>query len=254
MKEINFANKVILIAGATGGIGEEIAKLFSKNGSKLALFARREDRLKKLCDKINNNESGCIYKTCNIANRLDVEGAVEFAFKKYGKIDIAILTAGILVPNPIETFDSSIIRESMEINFFGNLYFTEFLLPIMKSQKSGIIAVVSTLTDKRGYPRWSSYQSSKAALSITMECLRIEAIRYNIDIITIKPGSVKTPMIGNQDVPGIIGPEKAAKIILRGIKKRKKVIEFPLIQVIPTRLSDLLPAEVYDKIRLNERT
>jgi len=251
MKEINFSDKVILIAGATGGMGGEIAKLLSKNRSKLALIARSEDKLKTLYDKLNNNECECIYKICNITNRVDVKEAVEFTFKKYGKIDIAILTAGILVPNPIETFSSNIIKESMEINFFGNLYFIEFLLPIMKNQKSGIIAAVSTLTDKRGHPSWSSYQSSKAALSITMECLRIEAIRYNIDIITVKPGTVKTPMIGNQEGPGIIDPEKAAKIILRGIKKRKKIIEFPLMQVIPTRLSEFLPEEVYDKILLN---
>jgi NAD(P)-dependent dehydrogenase (short-subunit alcohol dehydrogenase family) len=137
----------------------------------------------------------------------------------------------------------------MEINFMGNVYFIEYLLPLMKAKKSGIIAVTSTLPDRRGVPGWGAYGASKAAVSWLIESLRAEAKqRYNIDFITIKPGSVLTPMIKSYHRHGAIEAEKAAELILKGIKKGKKIIQFPFNQVLTTRLDDLLPASVYDSL------
>lgn len=246
---MNLAGKVILISGATGGMGEEIAKQISQEGCKLALFARREEKLKELSNMISNDKTVCIYGGCNVKNIEDVREAVEFTHKNFGRIDVAILTAGILVPNPIQTFDNSIIRDSMEINFFGNVYFIEYLLPIMRSQKSGVIAVTSTLPDRRGVPGWGAYGASKAALSWLMESLRAEAQqRYNIKMITIKPGSVETPMIEGYHRTGAITPGKAAKFIIDGIRKEKKVIQFPLGQVLMIRIQDLFPVFAYDAL------
>lgn len=239
--------KTVLISGATGGMGEEITKLLSKEKCKLALFARREEKLKEITQNISKDKTECIYKKCDVKNIEDVKQAVKFTYEKYGKIDVAILTAGILIPNPIETFDSSIIKNSIEINFLGNVYFIEQLLPIMKSQKSGIIAVMSTLPDRRGLPGWGAYGASKAAVSWLIESLRAEAKqKYNIKMVTIKPGSVKTPMIEDYERRGAISAEKAAEIIIKGLKKEKKVIQFPFYQVLPTRITDLFPAFAYD--------
>lgn len=246
---MNFNEKVVLISGATGGMGEELAKQLSKEGCKLALFARREEKLRELSDKIKtiSSKTECIYMKCDVKKREDVKQVVEFTRNKFGKIDVAILTAGVLVPNPIETFDSSIILDSMETNFFSNIYFIENLLPIMKPQKSGIIAVTSTLPDKRGVPGWGAYGASKAAVSWLMESLRTEAKRkYNISFITIKPGSVLTPMIKSYHRHGAITAETAAETIIKGIKKEKKIIQFPFYQVLPTRFTDLLPPIIYD--------
>ena len=244
---MNFKDKVVLISGATGGMGEEIVKQLSNEGCKLALFARRENKLKKISDKILNEKTQCIYKKCDVKNYNDVKDAVDFTIKKYGKIDIAILTAGILVPIPIETFDSKIIKESMEVNFLGYVYFIEHLLQVMKKQKSGTIAATSTLPDRRGVPGWGSYGASKAAISWLMESLRSEGKqKYNINFITIKPGSVLTPMIKGFHRKGAITSKKAAARIINGIKKEKTVIQFPFYQVFPIRFSDLFPPIVYD--------
>ena len=117
----------------------------------------------------------------------------------------------------------------------------------MKSQRSGTIAVTSTLPDRRGVPGWCAYGSSKAALSWLMESLRAEAQQeYNIKIITIKPGSVETPMIKDYRRHGAISPVKAAKLIIEGIRKGKKIIQFPLGQVLATRVQDLFPVFAYD--------
>ena len=241
--------KVVLISGATGGMGEALTALLSKEGCKLTLFARREENLQTIAQKYTQFPSQIIYQQCNVKKKEEIKHAVAYTMKHFGRIDIAILTAGILVPNPIETFDSTIITESLDINFTGTVYFIEQLLPVMKKQHEGIIAAVSTLPDKRGIPGWGAYGSSKAALTWLLESLRAEAKqKYNIDIITIKPGSVKTPMIAHYHRPGAITPEKAAEIIINGIKRKKKIIQFPFSQVLMTRLGDLFPTFAYDMI------
>lgn len=250
---MEFTGKVVLISGATGGIGAEIANQLSSKGAKLALFARREDKLAEISNKMSKN-CECVYQNCDVKNLDDVTRAVEFTFKSFGKIDCAILTAGILVPNPIQTFDSKIIKDSMEINFMGNVYFIERLLPIMKKQKSGTIAVTSTLPDRRGVPGWGAYGASKAALSWLLESLRSEAKqRYNINIITIKPGSVLTPMLEDYKRRGAITSEKAASIIINGIAKGKKIIQFPLSQVALIRLTDAFPVNAYDSLDIDQQ-
>lgn len=248
---MNLKGKNILISGASSGMGKEIAYQISKFECNLAIFARREDELKKISEKITkeNNKTKCIFKKCDVKNLEDIRNAVDFTYKNYGKIDIAILTAGILIPNPIQTFDSKIIKDTIDINFMGSVYFTEFLMKIMKSQNSGTIVVTSTLPDRRGVPGWGAYGASKAAVSWFFESLRSEARkRYNINIITLKPGSVKTPMIEKYHRRGAISVEKASKIIINGIIKDKKVIQFPLGQLFMTRTMDMFPVFVYDKL------
>jgi NAD(P)-dependent dehydrogenase (short-subunit alcohol dehydrogenase family) len=251
---MNFEGKVVLISGATGGMGREIALNLSKKGCKLALFARRIEHLKEIDQQIKKTNSESIYNKCNVKIIDDIKKAVELTKKSYGRIDVGILTAGVLVPNPIQTFDGDIIKDSMDINFIGNVYFIQYLLPIMKTQQSGIIAVTATLPDRRGVPGWGAYGASKAAVSWLMESLRAEGKkRYNIDFITIKPGSVLTPMIKGYHRRGAITAEKAAKYIINGIEKGKKIIQFPISQVLMTRTMDKFPVKVYDSINIESQ-
>jgi short-subunit dehydrogenase len=246
---MDFKSKVVLITGASGGMGEEIARQLSKEGSNLALFSRREVHLKKLSEEFSKNNIRCIYKKCDVTKKEDVEEAVKITFIEFGRIDIAFLNAGVLIPNPIETMDSSIIINTMKINFFGDVYFLEQLFPIMKKQESAMIVATSTLPDKRGIPGWGAYGASKAAISWLMESLRAEAKqKYNIEIITVKPGSVETPMIKDYHRPGSITTKSAANIILNGVKKGKKVIQFPFFQVLMTRIGDMFPPSAYDAV------
>lgn len=251
---MDFKGKVVLISGATGGMGKEIAQNLSKKRCKLALFARRVEQLKELDQQIKKTNSESIFNKCDVKNNDDIKQAVELTKKTYGRIDVAILTAGVLIPNPIQTFDGDIIKDSMDINFIGNVYFIQYLLPTMKAQKSGAVAVTATLPDRRGVPGWGAYGASKAAVSWLMESLRAEGKkRYNIDFITIKPGSVLTPMIKGYHRRGAITAEKAAEYIINGIEKGKKIIQFPIGQVVMTRTIDKFPVNVYDSIDIESQ-
>jgi NADP-dependent 3-hydroxy acid dehydrogenase YdfG len=244
---MEFKEKVVIISGATGGIGQALAQQLASEGAHLSLFARREQQLKELCDRLSSDDCHCIYHACDVTKPSDVKLAVQKTMDVFKRIDVAILTAGVLIPNPLQTFNASVITRSTEINFFGIVYFVEQLLPIMKHQHGGVIAATSTLPDRRGVPGWGAYGASKAAVSWFLESLRAEAKQlYNLDIVTIKPGSVLTPMIEGYHRRGAISPEKAAQYIIHGIKRGKKVIQFPLGQVIPIRLSDNFPVAAYD--------
>jgi short-subunit dehydrogenase len=247
-----FNDKVVVISGATGGMGKALAEQLAHEHCNVALFARNEDKLKQLSEALGKTAASCFYKKCDVKNKDDIHDAVSATVKQYGRIDIAILAAGILVPNPIEQCDSSIIKETLDINFMGDVYFIEALLPVMKKQKAGAIVGLSTLPDRRGVPGWGAYGASKAALSWFLESLRAEAKqKYNINIITVKPGSVETPMIEDYHRTGAVPPEKAAAIIIKGIKKHKKIIQFPFLQVVMTRITDMFPNIVYDNLPID---
>jgi NAD(P)-dependent dehydrogenase (short-subunit alcohol dehydrogenase family) len=245
--------KVIIISGASGGMGEEIVRQLAKEGCKLAIFARREEKLKKISDEVSSDITECIYKKCDVSKKEDVQDAIDFTLSKFGRIDVAFLNAGVLIPNPIESFDGEIIKKTMRINFFGNLNFIECLLPTMKKQQKSLISVTSTLPDRRGVPGWGAYGASKAATSWLVESLRAEAKKkYNIIFVTVKPGSVETPMIDGYGRHGSITPQKAAEIMIKGVKKEKKIIAFPLRQIIINKISEQLPPSVYDILDIDK--
>jgi NAD(P)-dependent dehydrogenase (short-subunit alcohol dehydrogenase family) len=244
---MDFKDKIVFITGATGGMGEEMAKLLASKQTKLGLFARRVSKLKQLMKDAGLDDSRCVYRQCDVSKEEDVKKAIDATIEAFGRIDVAILSAGVLVPNPIEKFDASIIKQSIDINFMGVVYAVSHLLPIMKKQRQGTITAVSTLPDRRGVPGWGAYGASKAAISWLMESLRAEAKqRYNINIITVKPGSVLTPMIDDYHRQGAIHANQAAEIIIAGIEKEKRVIQFPLSQVLIVRIQDLFPPFAYD--------
>ncbi len=249
---MNLKDKVIVISGATGGMGQPLARRLAQEQCKLALFARRENLLKELSKSVSDMGSTCIYQACDVTKKDDIHQAIQYVKQTFDHIDLGILAQGVLIPNPIEYCDSSIIKKTMDINFMGSVYFVEELLAVMRSQKQGTIVGVSTLPDRRGVPGWGAYGASKAALSWFLESLRAEAKqKYNIDIITVKPGSVETPMIEEFHRTGAVTPEKAADYIVQGIRKGIKVIQFPWLQVVMTRITDLFPNIVYDNLPID---
>ena len=116
------------------------------------------------------------------------------------------------------------------------------------NNKNGIIVGVSSLADHRGFSGSGFYCASKSAASIYLEGLRVELKPYNIKVITVKPGFVKTPMTDQNKfkMPLLMPAEKAADIIIAGIEKEKRIIQFPLPMVLLTRLVGLIPGGLYE--------
>jgi short-subunit dehydrogenase len=248
---MNLSNKNILITGASSGIGFELAKQLSANHSNLILLARRKEILDDLAKKIKKDNIILTYK-CDVRNKQEVKNVFSDIRKQIERIDIGILNAGVNNRMNIRDYNSDLADDTFQVNFLGMIYCIEELLKDFIPRKSGIIAGVSSIADVRGFPKSGLYGASKAAVSVYLESIRNELRSSNIKIITIRPGFVVTPMTDPNKfkMPFLMNVEKAVKIIMNGLEKEKKVIEFPLGTVLGGKLLKILPNFIFDYLAL----
>jgi short-subunit dehydrogenase len=240
--------KNVFITGASRGIGEALAYEFSKHGSNLVICSRSINDLEKISDKINTGGSICHHFPCDVSKFMDVSRAVNFAVEKLGTIDLAILNSGVGFPQWMTSFSSIDYKKVMEVNAFGIAHALEVLIPIMMKQGYGTIAGVTSMADIRGYTGSSSYVSSKAAASLLLEAARVELKPYNIKVITVRPGFVKTAMTDKNEfyMPMLMSPQKAAKKIRKGIERGKSLVQFPWPIILGTRIIKNIPNWLFD--------
>jgi len=247
-------NKVFLITGASSGIGKEISILLSKEKCSLALLARRTERLNQLTKQLDGATAKVKSFTCDVTDKNAVETVINKVKEDFGGIDVAILNAGVGYKSSAKNIDSEKAKAVFDVNLFGITNFLEYLLPDFIKRKSGMIAGVTSLADSRGWPGSGFYCASKAAASRLLQSLRTELKKSNIKVITVKPGFVKTEMTAKNKfmMPFIMEADKAARIIVNGLKKEKKIIQFPLPSVLGTKLTHIVPDFLIDYFAANE--
>jgi len=255
---MNLSGKVIVITGASSGMGYKLAELLAAEKAKLALIARRIEILDELKKKLAGLTDIILIK-CDVKNKTEVKDAFSKIKQHFGKIDIAILNAGRGGRYDVEEFSSVTAEETFGVNLFGIIYCIEELLPEFIPRKEGMIVGVSSIAEVRGFPRSAFYSGSKAAVTIVLEALRIELKKYNIKVLTVRPGWVDTPMIKKNEFKMyfIQDVEKAARKILRGIKKEKRIIQFPFpiifgslfVKILPNFLFDYFAGKHLEKLR-----
>ncbi|MFH0736609.1 MAG: SDR family NAD(P)-dependent oxidoreductase [bacterium] len=245
---MTFENKTVIITGASTGIGKALVKELADYNCTLFILARRINLLEEIIEELKDKPAKiyCVYN--DVGDKDSVAEAYKQITAISQKIDVAILNSGVGFHMTVEKFNSKLAEDTFRANFFGLVYWTEQLLPMFVKNKAGLIAGTSSLADNRGYSGSGFYCASKAAASIYLEGLRVELIKHKVKVITIKPGFVKTPMtdINTFKMPFLMQPEEAAKIIIAGIKKEKRIIQFPLPIVLSTKLVGLIPNFIYD--------
>jgi short-subunit dehydrogenase len=251
---MDFSNKTVLLTGASSGIGYSLAKLLPKENCSIALLSRRENILNNLANELKIGGVQVRTYKCDIGKTEEVERTLDQVKKDFGKIDIAILNAGVSSRVDVRKFSSSTAKEIFEANTFGITNCVEQLLPDFIQRKEGVIVGVSSLADSRGYPRSGFYNASKAAATLLLESLRVELKPYNIKVVIVKPGFVKTPMTDKNEflMPFLMDVDKAARIILNGIKKEKSIIQFPLPIVLGSKIIKLMPDWLFDFLMSKE--
>lgn len=245
---MNFTNKVVLLTGASSGIGYSLAKSLPKENCSLALLSRSKSTLDELVTEIKNDGAKALSYKCDVGNLDEVKHAFERIKNDFGRIDIAILNAGVSHRADVKNYSVEIARNIFDVNVFGIINFIEQLIPDFIQRKEGMIVGVSSLAEARGFPKSGFYNASKSAASLMLESLRVELKPYNIKVLTVKPGFVRTPMTDKNDfqMPFLMDADKAAKIIIDGIKKEKHIIQFPLTTVIGSKIIKLLPDWLFD--------
>lgn len=250
---MNLKNKVILITGASSGIGAAVARRFAEEGALLALTARRKDLIARIAQQLEVKTRVAAYK-CDVRNLDEIRNVYHQIKIDFGKVDIAFLNSGVSLRSDVKNFHSEKAREIFDTNVMGLINCVDVLLPDFMSEKRGVIAGVSSLADSRGFPKSGFYCASKAAASIFLESLRIELRTYNVKVITVRPGFVKTPMTDKNEffMPFLMEPDKAADIIVNGIKKEKSRIQFPLPISLAVRILRIIPDSLFEYLASRE--
>lgn len=229
--------KIIWITGASSGIGSALAIEMSKYNTKLILSSRNEEELSKIKEICEKNNSVCYVKRMDLSRTEEIDIAVKDILSKFGKVDILINNGGISQRSYAYETDFDVYRRVMEVNFFGNIYLTQKLLPSMIKNNSGHLVAVSSIVGKFGFPLRSAYSASKHALMGYYETLYFELNKTNIKVSIVLPGRINTNVSKNSltkdgtkydkmdaGQAGGMPAEQCAKKFIRGIEKDKKEI------------------------------
>jgi short-subunit dehydrogenase len=235
--------KTILITGASRGIGKHVAFEFAKRGHNVVLCARNMELLTQNVAEITARGGSAIAIRCDTTIEAELREAVRVTIERFGSIDVGILNAAVGGSMRFSDYNDGIFRETIETNLMSVVSGIAILTEVMKKQGHGTIAGVSSLADKRSIPGSAPYMASKAALTLLLEAAEIELSPLNINVITVRPGFVATDMTSKNvfPMPFLMTPEKAAKIIVRGIERGKKHIAFPFLSVVGSALMHVVP-------------
>lgn len=198
-------DKVVIITGASSGIGEASAKLLASKGAKVVLGARREDQLRQLLEAIQSAGGQAAYQVMDVVNLSDNAAIVELAKETFGGVDVIFLNAGIMPNSPLSALKTDEWNRTVDVNIKGVLNGIAAVLPTFISQKSGHIIATSSVAGLKAYPGGAVYGGTKWFVRDFMEVLRMESAQEgtNIRTATIYPAAINTQLLGqitNQDV------------------------------------------------------
>jgi NADP-dependent 3-hydroxy acid dehydrogenase YdfG len=185
-------NKVIVITGASSGLGEAAARRLAQDGAKLVLGARRVDRLKALAGELSLDDSAVVQT--DVTDRAQVNRLIERAVELHGRIDVVVNNAGLMPSSRLELLKVEEWDQMIDVNIKGVLYGIAAALPHMQAQKSGHIINVSSVAGHKVGPGGVVYAATKHAVRAISEGLRQEVKPYNIRTTIISPGAVATEL------------------------------------------------------------
>lgn len=185
-------NKVVIITGASAGIGAATTRRLAKDGAKLVIGARREERLKKLAESLS--DAGIVYRATDSAKPEEMKALAKLALEKHGRIDVIFNNAGVMPTANLADERRDEWEMMLDINIMGVLNGIAAVLPTMKEQKSGLIIATGSVAGRLVYPGSAVYCATKFAVRAIMEGLRQEERESNIRSTLISPGLVNTEL------------------------------------------------------------
>ena len=195
--------KVVVITGASSGLGEAAARLLSAQGATVVLGARRSDRLQSLADELSGSGGKALAVATDVTHRNQVKRLVDTAAQKFGRVDVMINNAGIMPRAPLERLTIDDWDRTIDVNIKGVLYGIAAALPHMKKQKSGHMIFVSSVAGHKIGPDFAVYAATKHAVRALAEGFRQEVKPYNIRTTIISPGAVATELPDSVTEPDI---------------------------------------------------
>lgn len=240
-----FANRVVLITGAASGIGLGLARRLAGLGARVAALDRVAEPLKALA----NDCPGTVWAVADVTNRLALNQAIAELTGKVGPVDILIASAGIGSQNKAVEWNAAQFESIVQVNLIGVANSVAAVLPGMIQRRSGHLVALSSLASFRGIPGLAGYCASKAGVNALMDSLRCELRGVGVDVSTICPGWIRTPLTAPLEGSGIplMPLDDAITQILRGIQKRRAFLAFPARTTWQLRILNHVPRWLADR-------
>jgi short-subunit dehydrogenase len=242
-------DKIIVITGASSGIGKALALEALARGARVALCARSIDKLKD----VFREGSDILLCKADVSKQEDCKNFIDKTLQKFGRIDVLINNAGISMRALFDEVDLTVLKELMDINFWGAVYCTKYALPAVIEHR-GVIASISSIAGYRGLPGRTGYSASKFAMQGFMEALRTELLKTGTSVLWFCPGFTasnirnvaraadgssqgETPLAESK----LMSAETSARIMMDGIERRKRNIVMTVQGKLTVWLNKLLP-------------
>ena len=241
-------NKVVIITGASSGIGKALAIEFAKLGAHIVITGRNEARLNEVAEILDGMKTRNLCLQLDVAKEKDNEILVNETVKTFGKIDVLINNAGISMRALFEEIEMDVFKKVMDINFYGTLYATKYCLPEILKTKGSIVGV-SSINGYRGTPARTAYTASKYAMNGFMESLRTEVMHRGVHVLVACPDGTSQGD-SPRDEGKMMTAEEVAQGIIKAIQKRKRDIVFTRQGKLAVFLNKWMPGRM-DKIVFN---
>ena len=239
--------RIAVVTGASSGIGQALALELARAGYDLGLTARRGDRLERLAIEVRAAGVRAEYAAADATRRDETHAALAALRERLGPIDLLVANAGVGYGTDALAPDAEVLEAEFRVNVFGAFYAIEAVVPSMRERGSGHVVAISSLAGHRGLPGAAGYCATKAALTRLVEGMRPDWARAGIRATTIHPGYVRSELTDRNRyrMPLLMDTDRAARLIARAIRRRKKVYEFPwrmsilvrhLVRHLPDRL------------------
>ena len=249
-------DKVVVITGATSGIGKALAYEYSSKGSFVVICGRNLEKLQEIASDIESKNGEISFLQTDVSIESECKSLIDAAISKYGKIDVLINNAGISMRANFETTDLSVIKRIMDVNFWGTVYCTKYALPYIIKEKGSIVGI-SSVAGITGLPGRSGYSASKFAINGFLQCVRTENLKKDLHVLVAYPGFTATDirrrsLTANGSPQGesprieekMMKPEEVAEHIYKAVRKRKKNIVLTAEGKVTSLLNKFFPEKI----------
>ncbi|GJM15803.1 MAG: oxidoreductase [Thermodesulfobacteriota bacterium] len=256
-EKVRFKDKVVVVTGASSGIGQATALEFAREGAKTVLVSRSADKLARVADEIRNFNPNTLVIPTDVSDAHQVRQMVKTVLEEFGRIDVLFNNAGSSFVGRVE--DSNFLentREMMEVDYFGTIMVTKEILPIMKEQGEGNIMNMSSVVGRKAFPHFGGYSSAMHAISAFTDSLRQELRSSGIKVSIIHPALTRTPLLDHvrpEDMPPPfrsmtpITVDSVAKAVVNGVYYNQARIVLPF-QPKVLMLADAISPHIGDMI------
>ena len=236
-----FKDKVIIVTGASSGIGLASARLFGSMGAKVVMAARSIDKMTALASSVSEDPDRVLCVKADVSVEQDCKSIVEAAVSKWGRIDILVNNAGLSMRAMFKDLDLKVIKTLMDVNFWGTVYCTKYALPYLLESKGQVVGVIS-IAGYSALPARCAYSSSKYAIRGFLDTLRIEHLKDGLGVLVFAPGYTSSnvrnaALTADGSAQGqtpleegkLMSAERCAELLAKALaKRRSEVILTPL--------------------------